>query len=213
MKEKFYTIVYMILVAAVFTAGVTYAKVKTQDRIRLNEEARHQSVVLRALRILKGNDLPASEVSELFSRRVTERTVDGLTVYSGYADDARRDFIGYAFRVGGLGLWSRIDGILALDENLETIVGITFGKQGETPGLGGRITEEWFTDQFVGKSVEQSDAAGNYIYFVAEQKELLGPNEVHGITGATQTTDGVAKFLNADIARIKKLMAAQEQGN
>ena len=98
-------------------------------------------------------------------------------------------------------------------DDLARVKGIKILYQGETPGLGGRITEEWFTDQFAGKPVAQSDDAGNYIYFVAEQKEQLGPNEVHGITGATQTTDGVAKFLNADIARIKKLMAAQMQGN
>jgi Na+-transporting NADH:ubiquinone oxidoreductase subunit NqrC len=40
----------------------------------------------------------------------------------------------------------------ALDPDLETVKGIEVLDHAETPGLGGRMTEEKFKKQFVGKS-------------------------------------------------------------
>jgi len=204
-KEKLYTIGYMIAVAAVFTSGVTAAKLATEEQVRLNEEARFQAVVLRVLGLEGGAPLSPAEVKALFARRIEKKTVDGLTVYCGYADDEQTQLVGYAFPVGGMGLWSKIEGMLALNKALDTVIVIDFTKQSETPGLGGRITEPWFRDQFKGKTIGARDDTGRYLRFMAQDKALT-VNEVHGITGATMTTDGLDAFLNRDIERIRKAM-------
>ncbi|MEW6358961.1 MAG: FMN-binding protein [Planctomycetota bacterium] len=205
MKEKIYIIGYMIVVAAVFTTGVTFAKIATQEQVRLNEKVRLQRVVLRVLGLYPSDELSAEETRALFERRVTEKDVKGLTVYCGYADDEKKQLIGYVFPIGGMGLWSKIEGMLALDPDLNAIIGIDFTKQSETPGLGGRIMEDWFKTQFVGKDVISKDKAGRYIQFVNADKPV-GKREVHGITGATMTTNGIQAFLNADIERIRTAM-------
>ncbi|NOZ20916.1 MAG: FMN-binding protein [Planctomycetes bacterium] len=205
MKEKAYIIGYMAVVAAVFTTGVTFAKIATQEQVRLNAEVRFQRVVLRVLGLTEGGRLSKKEVGDLFRRRVTEKNVQDLTVYTGYTDDEKRQVIGYAFPIGGMGLWSKIEGMLALGPDLDTIIGIDFTRQGETPGLGARITEEWFKSQFEGKSVTSRGKGGEYIRFVSSDKPL-DKHEVHGITGATITTKGVESFLNRDIERIRATM-------
>lgn len=208
MKEKVYTIIYMIIVAGVFTAGVSLAKVKTEAEIRLGEEAKLQRVVLNVLGIIEsGQQVDAVAVKELYAKRVTGQTVEDLTVYTGFAGDEKKEIVGYAFPVDGIGLWSHIDGMLALDGDLQKIIGIDFIRHGETPGLGGRITERRFKEQFKGKVISD-EAKGKFISLVKEEKEA-GADEVHAITGATLTSNGVEDFLNKDIAHIKKVMASR----
>ena len=49
----------------------------------------------------------------------------------------------YAFPIAGKGLWSILYGYLAIDADIETIVGISFMHK-ETPGLGAEIEKLGF---------------------------------------------------------------------
>ncbi len=73
--------------------------------------------------------------------------------------------------------------------DLETIKGIEVLDHTETPGLGGRITEEAFKRQFVGKKLKPK-------LFLVKRRETIGPNEVHAITGASYTSNGVENIIN-----------------
>ena len=53
----------------------------------------------------------------------------------------------------GAGLWGPIWGNIAVKENFSTVVGVTFGHKGETPGLGAEIDTKIFQAQFVDKEV------------------------------------------------------------
>ena len=61
--------------------------------------------------------------------------------------------MGYALALRSPGFWGPIDGYLGVDSRAERILGIAFTRQGETPGLGGRIVEAWFREQFRGKPI------------------------------------------------------------
>ena len=117
--------------------------------------------------------------------------------------------IGYAFRVGGVGFWGPIEGVLALEPDLATVRGISFYKDEETPGLGHEINAEWFRNAFKGKRVR--DAGGAVcVEFTARGKEPKALNEVDAITGATETTNSVKAFLVRDIGAF--LDAAERRG-
>ena len=55
--------------------------------------------------------------------------------------------------VHGKGLWGTMYGLLALEADANTVVGIGFYEHKETPGLGGEIENPKWKAQFEGKKV------------------------------------------------------------
>ena len=144
---------------------------------------------------LKGNVVEGKKPSDLDPRKDT----DLLPVYENVEGE---EISAYVLPVSGKGLWSTINGYLALASDGETVKGITFYSHGETPGLGGEIEKKWFTDNFIGKKITDND--GN-IVSVDVVKGKVDPNsenaihQVDGISGATLTARGVAVFIKADL--------------
>lgn len=94
--------------------------------------------------------------------------------------------------ISGQGYGGRIDAILALRGDMNTIAGIAVTRHSETPGLGGRIQEASWQGDFPG--TELRDDSGEMRFAVAR-----GPAsttyEVDGITGATRTGRGVTQMV------------------
>lgn len=103
--------------------------------------------------------------------------------------------------VRGSGLWDAIWGNIALDGDLNTIVGASFDHQGETPGLGAEIKDNpKYSLNFIGKKI--FDANGGYISITSRKGGAIDPlHDVDGITGATVTADGVTKMMKKGVAR------------
>jgi Na+-transporting NADH:ubiquinone oxidoreductase subunit C len=105
----------------------------------------------------------------------------------------------YVFPMLGNGLWGNIYGNMALKSDFNTIYGVTFSHDKETPGLGAEITESFFTDQFIDKKI--FDDAGNLtsIKVVKGGASTLPANEqIHGvdaISGGTITSVGVDEMI------------------
>jgi len=78
---------------------------------------------------------------------------------------------------------------ICVEPDLETLKGIEVLDHSETPGLGGRIIEDSFKKQFIGKKVRPR-------IFVIKGKKAEGANEVEAITGATNTSRGIEEFIN-----------------
>lgn len=104
----------------------------------------------------------------------------------------------YAVHVSGKGLWSTIKGYMALEEDLDTVFGIVFYENAETPGLGAEVDKPYFQDQFKGKKW-LTDGAVNKFRIIKPGGEL-NDHTVDGITAATMTCVGVEIFLNEDFA-------------
>lgn len=106
----------------------------------------------------------------------------------------------YIVSVRGSGLWDEIWGNIALDSDLNTIVGTAFDHQGETPGLGAEIKDNpSFPNMFIGKKLY--DESGKYVSVVAVKggtsKEDV--HEVDAISGATVTSNGVSEMMKRGI--------------
>ncbi len=100
--------------------------------------------------------------------------------------------------VYGKGLWSTLYGFLALDSDAEIIAGITFYQQGETPGLGGEISNPHWQKLWQGK--QAFDTTGKVIINVIKGK--VNPNapeakhQIDGLAGATLTSRGVNNLIH-----------------
>lgn len=99
----------------------------------------------------------------------------------------------YVVSASGKGLWDDIWGYIGLNEDASAITGSVFDHKGETPGLGSKINEDWFQDQFVGKTIEEN---GEYAPIkVMKPGNQLNNHQVDGISGATFTGVGVNEML------------------
>lgn len=85
--------------------------------------------------------------------------------------------------VRGTGYQSTIKAYLALEGDLNTVAAFTVYEQGETPGLGSRITEADWQAQWAGKQVAQD---GEVVIEVV-RGDATSPYEVAGVSGASVT--------------------------
>ncbi len=102
----------------------------------------------------------------------------------------------YIIPMRGKGLWGPIWGYIALEGDMNTIAGVSFGHKGETPGLGAEIETEYFQKQFVGKKI--LDEQGDFVSVKVVKGGGTSTN-IHGVdavSGATITSDGVTEMFH-----------------
>lgn len=214
-------VVCSVLLAAA-TAGL---KARQDAAAELDRRMNVLKVFGAPIRDAQGRAISAAEAERLYDTHVRETRIDPTTRQP--AKDDRPDALPlytwvedgvvkrYAIPISGKGLWSTIYGYLAIEPDLATIAGITFYKDGETPGLGGEIGSDWFQAQFKGKRffqdgrltpliVAKGPSAGRYP--AAEQNRV-----VDGISGATMTGRGVQTFLNDDLRRYEPYFATRRE--
>lgn len=113
--------------------------------------------------------------------------------------------VGYVIPVNGFGLWDAIYGYLAVKPDGNTIIGISWYDQKETPGLGANIADAPWQGLFPGKQIFQEPPSGETDFKTApigivvvkgKVSEVLGDvpkakSAVDGMAGATLTGNGV----------------------
>ena len=98
--------------------------------------------------------------------------------------------------IEGYGLWGTLYGYIALAPDARTIVGITFYKHKETPGLGGEVDSPRWKAGWPGRLA--FDDRGNPA--IGVKKGVAGsieddPYQVDGLSGATITSRGVTALV------------------
>jgi len=110
----------------------------------------------------------------------------------------------YVIPINGYGLWDAIYGYLALKPDGDTVLGISWYDQKETPGLGANITEPAWQSQFPSKVIflpsgekpNLKTAPLGINVVKGKVSDVLGDSPkaktaVDGMTGATLTGNGV----------------------
>lgn len=92
----------------------------------------------------------------------------------------------------GTGYQSTIRAYLALESDLNTIAALSIYEQGETPGLGTRIAEPAWQNQWSGKQVADETGA---IAINVVRDGSGGVHEVDGLSGATRSSSGVGNMV------------------
>jgi Na+-transporting NADH:ubiquinone oxidoreductase subunit C len=205
MKDKIYTIVFMTVLCAVATLLMAGAKLLMAERVKENETLRENRARLTALDLLP-EKADARAINELVAKRVRVEKRDGRDLFLAFeADGKTQHSVGVAFT--GPGFWGPIRGMISADPQGKEIRGIVFSDHGETPGLGGRINEPWFTAQFRGKSAVP-DATGGCVTLLPEGTPASGAHEVNAISGATRTSDSVRLIVNAALKELRAALDA-----
>jgi Na+-transporting NADH:ubiquinone oxidoreductase subunit C len=197
MKKQALSVFYMFLITLFFASLVSTVKLLSERKIEFNQEIKLQRIILEVLTIPVEKGTPDEHIVQLFKERVKSIEVGQKTIYVGYEMDGQT-IRGYALPVGGPGFWGPIQGMVSIDPQATKVLGLAFTKHSETPGLGGRITESWFTDQFKGLPLHPIEGNRN-IFYLKPEGTGKAANELDAITGATNTSSAVQAFLNQDL--------------
>lgn len=204
-KSPVYVLSFMAAICVVFGTGISVVNYATQGLLARNAAMHRNRVLCRAFQLdVAGSSAEAYQQAVDAALRTS--AVAGRTVYECVAPG--KESVGFV--AGGMGFWDRIDVVLALTPDLHTILNVQVLDQKETPGLGARIEEAWFTDQFKGLSVAWEAPAESRI-LVGANPAPNAANEVDAITGATQTSMALMRFLNDELAAFRAAYPANRE--
>lgn len=136
----------------------------------------------------------------------SKKDIEFLPIYKSSADTVVNAYI---IPISGKGLWSTIYGYIALAPDCETVKGISFYKHGETPGLGGEISKDWFTDNYKGKHIFND--AGELVSIKVAKGKYAGDEPQHnvdGVSGSTLTCRGVENFMKTELNKYNPFFAS-----
>ena len=197
--EYWFPVVYMFVVTAFFSSVLIGFSRLTRDRVEANERVMFERAVLQAFPDIEVP--PTPQINERFTG-LFEMTDEAAGAYV-YRKDGH--IAGYAVPVAGQGFWAPIRGIVGVSEDLTTIRGVSFYEQAETPGLGARIEESDFREQFEGLRIGDLPRPVG----IRPTTVTLDDNEVHAITGATQTCVRLERLINNDLSEWLAVMNRQ----
>jgi len=194
MSEKLYSVVFTFILTTVFVICLAGINAIASGTIERNEQLEFRRSLIYVFNIVEDTrSLTGEEVQKLYLDRIQE--IDGeQTVY--IADNEGKREI--AFTVQSAGLWGTITALVAVDESGSRIVGIDFVNHSETPGLGGRIDETAFKEQFRGERISSSSSA-RIAVVSGQDTGSKDDSKVDAITGATRTSESIQTLLNKAI--------------
>ena len=112
----------------------------------------------------------------------------------------------------GAGLWGPIWGYIAVNDDGNTIYGANFSHEGETPGLGARITEQSFQDLFKDKHLFVNGEFKSVAVLKKGQKTTDGAEQIDALTGATITSRGVSDMMADCLAPYEAFLKRLQSG-
>ncbi len=196
-ENTFYTITFTFIISFLFVLLLAFTNEATREQVQRNREIARQKAILNAMNISYESE---EEVSEKYES-VTKVTAGDVSLY-------RTDMGGrivYAKEFQGSGLWGQIYGVLGIQAGGERLAGLDIISHNETPGLGGRIDEAWFKEQFNGEEIVN----GGIELGSGDGDEDPDNGRVDAITGATRTSQSIKTIVNREI---ETLRAALEEG-
>jgi Na+-transporting NADH:ubiquinone oxidoreductase subunit C len=210
-KSILFALITAVVCSLILTGAATGLK-SFKDR---NVTVDRQKNILKAVGLLtEGRDYSPEDIEALYQKKIRSGSADatGRIFWEAMGDEAllplylhmEEDAItSYIIPVNTRGLWGKINGYLAIQNDGATIAGFSVYNHQETPGLGGEIEKRWFQDNFKGRRIV--DAAGNFAPLaIAKGKAKpvveikTGNNFVDGISGATLT----GKFLSRGLEEV-----------
>jgi len=208
LKIKYFFQQSWLLIVASFVFGLLIAvtNASLEPRIKQNEKDKLNNL-MRSL-IVDANDFQiAIEQAEIPGDKGRLEKTD---VYKSLNDNG--DCIGFAFVGVGSGFADKIKLVIAVDSKCEKLFGFKVLLSYETPGFGSKIadddpeSDEDFADQFKGAPAQEVELIKTGKLEVIKKID----SQIVAISGATVSSDAVAKIFNTYIVKIKEQLRQKE---
>lgn len=221
-QSNLYTLIYIIVIVTVVGALLAFTSMSLRSRQQANADADKMKQILMAVHV----NTTDSDVAKKFDSLInTELLVDSegeiitasqdktgevfhtdvaaeirlpeaerrLPVYICRLADGETKFI---LPVYGGGLWGPIWGYVAINADGKTIYGAYFSHASETPGLGAKIAEPEFRDQFDNKTLFNDGVFHPVEVIKRGLYPSAGADYVDAVSGGTITSKGVGEMLD-----------------
>ena len=187
-----YTVIVSVISAFLFVFLLSLAYGATKGKVEENQRMTEARAYLVAAGIEVDEDM---DIEALFNTNFP-----GFDADSTYQTTTVNGKAVVVSPFQGNGLWGTITGVIGMTSDLQRIVGFEIVSHVETPGLGGRIDEVWFKEQFKGEYA----ANGIVVKHGGSGGDTDPDNgQVDGITGASRTSDSIQVIVNQQIDKIK----------
>lgn len=200
MKEnKIYTIIFTFVISFAFVLILSIINSMTYDKVLENQNFSKIRAILNSMGIEYKDEKDAIKI---FNSKIEQVEIGGLKFYTTTINGEKI----YSYIFSGSGLWGTITGVISVNENVDRIIGIDIISQNETPGLGGRIEEDWFKNQFKGEYVKDTvkiKVSGASTDFNKEN------SSVDAITGATLTSRFFINIINDSLEKIRNALRSE----
>ena len=204
--SNLYTLIYAMIIGALAAVLLAFVNQTLKSRQEANALLDKQKQILVALNVDFSKDDPAKIYKSVIN--------DTLAFQSQASNKVNYLFIAnidgltkYVIPLYGQGLWGAIWGYIALNDDRNTVFGINFGHESETPGLGGEIVTPTFRKRFIGKHIQDASGMLRSIAVVKNGKKG-GENQecVDAWAGATITSMGVNDMLYNTLMEYKDFL-------
>ena len=196
-----YTVIYatiIVVIVAVLLALVSQVLSPRQEANRLLDQQKQILVALNQDSLMN-----TMNPADLYDKLVNDTIdVNGAPVFVANIEGNTK----YVLKLHGAGLWGGIGGYLALDADKNTIYGINFNHESETPGLGAEIVTEKFRSQFPGKHIRNAAGEVVSVAVLKAGKMAEGQEQVDALSGATITCDGVSTMIATNLAEYAEFL-------
>ena len=185
-KSLSYPVLFMAIITVVMIFILAFINQITYAKVEENQNLEFQKKILYVFDLYE-EGMEDDEIQNIFNNEISsDPNMEGV-----YTLEQDSDVTAYAVPFDGPGLWGSINGYVGIDGQLENIVGVEFIEQSETPGLGGRISEEPYKSQYRGIEIGEGDS-------LLVNRPAPGGN-IDAIAGATQTSTFVVDMINEDL--------------
>jgi Na+-transporting NADH:ubiquinone oxidoreductase subunit C len=215
-----YTVLFSLGVTFLLVLPLSVANELTKDKVKENQQVASALSILQAMAIpadkndaksviatfdaldkfrLEGDKLVTVTTSEVREAERLKRPYDPL-----YFRSKSGDLATWAGAFTGQGLWGNLVLAVGFDGLISKFTGVQVIAHVETPGLGARVAEPWFLNQFLGQQVPSSGALA-FVNGSGAGDSDKENDTVDGVTGATITTKGFVATVNSAVAQMKQL--------
>ncbi len=193
-KNTSYGMVSVLTLTAVIVAAALAGFYKfAEPKIEANRLAEEK----RAIFAVHPN---ASDYDVIEKEVTVGKKTKNLKIFKG--KDADGELVGHAFIAAGPGFSAVIRIMVGLNIDEKSLTGIKVTEHLETPGLGTKIEESFFKDQFQGLAIEPK------IEYLKNKKPEK-PNQIQAITGATISSRAIVEAINKDVQVVIEVLGSE----
>lgn len=188
----------VLLLASFFGAALAGIQLSLAPKIEANKL---NETLEKVPELILGADAAREFKDENRSMEIAQQFIeagpgDMKKTYSVFQAKTDGQTAGWVVKASGQGYADKIELLVGVNPEAQTITGLFILDQKETPGLGNKIMEPVWRNQFIDKSTQQP--------LTAVKTKAAAPNEINAITGATISSKAVCDIVYQSLNNLRQ---------